>query len=107
MLAQRQGVMIVEDNFFTETKQYPSSVTIAEICKRFTEAGLPCRSERHEGEMWIIFDGRQSNLVFTLNAIGRPLTATMPEEMDYDADFACIIFDVFDSIGWSFAPEED
>jgi hypothetical protein len=40
-----------------------------------------------------------------VNASGCPLTATLPEEMDYDADFACVIFDVFDSIGWTFAPD--
>ena len=97
--------MIVEDNFFDEPKQYPSTVTVAEICERFTAAGLPCKAVRQEEEVRIVFEGRKSNLVFTVNASGRPLTATMPEEMDYDADFACVIFDVFDSIGWSFAPE--
>ena len=97
--------MIVEDNFFDEPKQYPSTVTVAEICGRFRAAGLPCEAERQGEEVRIVFEGRKSNLVFTLNASGHPLTATMPEEMDYDADFACVIFDVFDSIGWSFAPE--
>jgi len=97
--------MIVEDNYFSEPKQYPSTVTVADICKRFAAAGLLCKAERHEEEVRIVFEGRKSNLVFTVNASGRPITATMPEEMDYDADFACVIFDVFDSIGWSFAPE--
>jgi hypothetical protein len=97
--------MIVEDNYFSEPKPYPSTVTVAEICERFTAAGLPCKAERQEEEVRIVFEGRKSNLVFTVNASGRPMTATMPEEMDYDADFACVIFDVFDSIGWSFAPE--
>ena len=96
--------MIVEDNYFSEPEQYPSTVTVAEICERFAAAGLPCKAERDEEEVRIVFAGRKSNLVFTVNASGRPLTATMPEEMDYDADFACVIFDVFDSIGWSFAP---
>ncbi|MGA3283707.1 MAG: hypothetical protein ABSD57_04520 [Verrucomicrobiota bacterium] len=98
--------MIVEDNYFSEPKQYPSTVTVAEICERFAAAGLPCKAERHEEEVRIVFEGRKSNLVFTVNASGRPLTATMPEEMDYDADFACVIFDVFDSIGWTFAPDQ-
>ncbi len=98
--------MIVEDNFFAESKQYPSTVTVAEICERFAAAGLPCKAERHEEEVWIVFAGRKSNLVFTVNASGHPLTATLPEEMDYDADFACVIFDVFDSIGWTFAPNQ-
>jgi len=97
--------MLVEDNFFDEPKQCPSTVTVAEICERFNAAGLPCKAVRHDDEVRIVFDGRKSDLLFTVNATGRPLTATMPEGADYDADFACIIFEVFDSIGWSFAPE--
>lgn len=97
--------MIIEDNFFAESQQYPSKVTVAEICRRFADAGLPCEAERHDAEVRIVFRDRKSNLVFTVNASGHPLTATMPEEMDYDADFACVVFDVFDSIGWTFAPD--
>ena len=62
---------------------------------------------RYEDEVRIVFEGRKSCLVFTVNAFGKPLTATMPEETDYDADFACAIFDVFDGIGWTFAPDQD
>ncbi len=79
-------------------------VTIAEICERFTAAGLPCKAERDHEEVRIIFEGRKSNLLFTVNASGRPLTATMPDETDYDAEFASVIFEVFDSFGWSYAP---
>jgi hypothetical protein len=96
--------MILEDNFFPEPKQYPSKVTIAEICERFTAAGLPCKAERHHDEVRIIFEGRKCNLVFTVNASGCPLTASMPDETDYDADFASVIFEVFESLGWSYAP---
>ena len=97
--------MIVEDNFFAEPKQYPKAVTVTEICERFAAAGLPCKAVRHEDEVRIVFEGRKSCLVFTVNASGNPLTATMPDEIDYDADFACAIFDVFDGIGWTFAPD--
>ena len=97
--------MIVEDNFFAEPKEHPSTVTVAEICQRFADAGLPCKAERHQDRVRIVFENRKSNLVFTVNASGRPLTATMPEEKDYDVEFACIIFDVFESIGWSFMPD--
>jgi RecB family endonuclease NucS len=96
--------MILEDDFFPEPKQYPSNVTVTEICERFTAAGLSCRAERQEDEVRIIFKDRKSNLRFTVNASGIPLTATMPEETDYDADFASVIFEVFDSLGWSYAP---
>jgi hypothetical protein len=101
----RNDVMIVEDNFFAEPKQLPSTITVAEICERFVAAGLPCKTERQEDEVWIVFEGRTSKLIFTVNASGCPLTAILPEEMDYDADFACVIFDVFDGIGWTFAPD--
>lgn len=96
--------MILEDNFFPEPEQHPSTVSVAEICERFIAAGLPCKAERHQDEVRIIFEGRKSNLVFTVNASGCPLTATMPDETDCDADFACVLFEVFDSIGWTYAP---
>ena len=96
--------MILEDDFFPEPKQYPSTVTVVEICERFTAAGLRCRAERHQDEIRILFDGRKTNLVFTVNASGCPLTATLPEETDYDVNFASVIFEVFDSIGWTYAP---
>ena len=96
--------MILEDNFFPESPPPPSSVTVAEICDRFVAAGLPCRSERHEDELRIVFEGRKSGLIFRVNASGHPLTATMPDETDYDAEFASVIFEVFESIGWTYAP---
>jgi len=99
--------MIIEGDYFTEPKPCPSVGTIAEICERFTAAGLPCRAQQHDEEVWIIFAGRKSRLVLTVNASGRPLTATMPEETDYDAEFACVIFEVFDNVGWRFMPNGD
>jgi hypothetical protein len=101
----RNDVMIVEDNFFAEPEPPPATIKVTEICERFVSAGLPCKAERQNDVVRIVFEGRKSNLIFTVNASGYPLTATLPEEMDYDADFACIIFDVFDSIGWTFAPD--
>jgi len=96
--------MIVEDDFFPAAKETPSTITVAEICERFIAAGLPCRTERRQDEIRILFDGRKSNLVFTVNASGCPLTAAMPDDSDYDATFASVLFDVFDSIGWTYAP---
>lgn len=97
--------MIVEDNFFPDPNKHPPTVTITELCERFTGAGLPCKAERLEGEVRILFRGHKSNLVFTVNPSGYLLTATMPGEPDFDVDFACVVFDVFDSIGWIYAPE--
>lgn len=96
--------MIVEDNFFPESKQHPSTITVMEICERFVAAGLPCQIECHEDEVRIVFAGRKCSLTFTVNASGCPLTASMPDETDYDADIACILFEVFESIGWTYAP---
>lgn len=96
--------MIVEDNFFSGPKTLSPTSTVAEICERFTAAGLPCRAEQCQNEIRVLFDGRKCNLVFTVNASGCPLTATMPDESDYDAKFASVVFEVFDSIGWTYAP---
>lgn len=97
--------MIVEDNFFPDPKQFPLTVTMAEICERFAAAGLSCKTERYQDQVRIVFRGRKCNLVFTVTASGNPLTATMPTETDYDADFASVIFDVFEGIGWTYAPD--
>jgi hypothetical protein len=99
--------MIIEDNFFPDPKEHPSTITVAEICERFTAASLPCKSDRQGTEVKISFNGRKSSLIFTMNASGNLLTATMREESDYDADFACALFEVFDSIGWSYEPTGD
>ncbi|HEV2436071.1 MAG TPA: hypothetical protein VG077_08725 [Verrucomicrobiae bacterium] len=99
--------MILEDNFFPDPKEHPPTITAAELCERFTAAGLPCKAERRLEDVKIIFEGRKSNLLFTVNASGNLLTATMPEESDYDADFACALFEVFDSIGWSYEPTQE
>ena len=97
--------MIVADNYFSQPEPTPSTVTVTEICRCFIAAGVPCKTERNGDEVRIIFEGRKPELVFTVNAFGHPLTATMPGELDSDPDFACVVFDVFDSIGWTFAPE--
>ena len=99
--------MIVEDNFFAEPTERPSTITVAEICQQFTTAGLPCKAVRLGNEVRITFEGRKTSLVFTVNISGRPLTANMTEETDSDADFACVVFDVFDRIGWTFAPDTE
>lgn len=104
---KQNDVMILEDNFFPDPKEHPPTITAAELCERFTAAGLPCKAERRQEDVKIIFDGRKSNLLFTVNASGNLLTATMPDESDYDADFACALFEVFDSIGWSYEPTQE
>ena len=99
--------MIIEDNFFPDTNVHPASVTVAELCERFAAAGLPCRSEQFEDEVRLSFEDHKSNLIFTVNASGRPLSARMGDESDYNAEFASVLFDVFESIGWTYAPGLD
>jgi hypothetical protein len=96
--------MIVEDNFFPDAREHPPTITVDEICARFAAAGLPCKFERQDDDVRVIFDGRKSNLLFTVNGSGNLMTATMPDETDYDPDFACALFEVFESIGWSYEP---
>jgi hypothetical protein len=95
-------VPIMTEDFLTEPQEYPTAITVTEIRERFVAMGLPCQVEYHPGEVWIVFEGRESSLVFTVNATGRPLSASMPESLGYDMDFACVVFDVFDSLGWSY-----
>lgn len=90
------------EDFIAETKPHPEAITIEEIREMFIAAGLPCRAELRPGEVWIFFEERNASLVFTLNKSGRPLTAEMPSTLDYDPQFACAVFDVFDSLGWSY-----
>ena len=94
--------MATSGDYFEEPEQHPVVATVEEIRDRFIAAELPCKIERHGNEARIIFEGRKCYLAFTVNASGRPLTASMPDTTDYDAEFAQIVFYVFDSIGWKF-----
>ena len=96
--------MIVEDNFFPDPSEHAPTITVDEICERFSAAGLPCKFERQDEDVRVIFDGRRCNLLFTVNASGNLMTATLPDESDYDPEFARALFDVFESIGWSYEP---
>jgi hypothetical protein len=90
------------EDFISEPKEYPSTITVDQIREQFFAAGLPCHLEHSPREAWVFFEGRTSRLVLTLNAAGLPITAEMVAANDYDAEFACVIFDVFDSFGWSY-----
>lgn len=96
--------MTNSSDYFEEPKQYPAVATVEEIRDRFIELGLSCQIERRENTARILFDGKKCYLAFTTNPSGKPLTASMPDTTDYDAEFAHIVFEVFDSIGWKFQP---
>lgn len=95
---------VMSGDYFSEEREYQPVNNVEEICDRFVAAGLPCRLERHGNEARLIFEGRQCYLAFVVNAAGRPLTAAMPVMTDYDAEFAQVLFSVFESIGWKFQP---
>jgi hypothetical protein len=95
--------MAASDDLSEEKNYFPVN-TVAEICDRFAAAGLSCKTERHDDEERIVFENRQCYLAFTVNASGRPLTASMPDKTDYDAELGQIVFSVFNSIGWQFQP---
>jgi len=96
--------MARNSDYFEEPENRPASATVEEIRDRLVASGLPCKIERRGNEARIIFERRQCFLLFTVNPSGRPLTASMPDTTDYDAEFAHAVFDVFDSIGWKFKP---
>ena len=90
------------EDFISEPKEYPSNITVEQIREQFFAAGLPCHIEHSPREAWVFFNGHTSRLVLTLNAAGHPIMAEMETANDYDAEFACAVFDVFDSFGWSY-----
>jgi len=94
--------MTSSNDFFEQPKEPQSAGTVEEIRDRFIAAGARCKMERQDDEVRLVFDGRKCYLRFTVNASGRPLTASMPDATDYDADFGQIVFKVFESIGWKF-----
>ena len=94
--------MATSGDYFSEEKPYQPANTVSEIRDRFVAAGLPCTLEQQDNKARIRFEGRKCYLAFTVNDEGRPLTASMPEAEDYDAEFAQVLFEVFESIGWKF-----
>lgn len=94
--------MPTNGDYFEEPQERPAPPTVADIRDRFIAAGLPCTTERSGNKEKIIFTGRKCQLVFRINESGRPLTASMPQSEDYDAEFAQVVFEVFESIGWRF-----
>src|SRR5438093_7225474 len=56
-------------------KEDAAPITVEQIRERLFTAGLPCNIETHDGEPWIVFDGHESDLVFTVEADGRAASA--------------------------------
>jgi hypothetical protein len=90
------------EDLVIEKKAFPRKISVGEICERFVEAGLFCHMEQNPGEVWVKFENRNASLVFTMSKAGRPLVAELPSTLDYDPHFACILFEVFDSLGWTY-----
>jgi hypothetical protein len=96
----------MEDDLFTSPTEATPAFTVEDIREMLVAAGLPCAIEPHDGKLWIVFEGRDSNLVFTVDADGHPESAVMPPTIDDDPGFAYIIFDVFECLGWNYIQDE-
>jgi len=95
----------MEDDPTTNPTESALSFTVEDICGVLAEAGLACAIEPHGEKLWIVFEDRDSNLVFTVDADGHPVSAVMPPTIDDDPEFAYMIFDVFESLGWNYIQE--
>lgn len=91
-------------DYFEQPKESSPKITVQDLCDKFIAAGLPCRIERDDTKVRIVFEKRECFLIFTVNEFDQPSMASMPDATDYDAQFGQIIFAVFDSIGWKFQP---
>src|SRR5438093_2356352 len=77
-------------------------ITVEEIRDRFLTSTLPCNIEIDDGDSWIVFDGHQSDLVFTVSPDGNASSAVLQAVMDDDPDFAGRVIGVFETFGWSY-----
>jgi len=94
--------MATSGDYFSEEQNFQPANTVAEVRDRFIAAGLPCEMEHKGDKVRLTFADRKCYLAFKVNAEGKPLAASMPETEGYDAEFAQIVFSVFESIGWKF-----
>ena len=60
-------------------------ITVEQIRDRLGTAGFPCRIEA-EDEPWIVFDGHETDLIFTVEADGYAGSAVMQASVDDDPD---------------------
>lgn len=76
-------------------------ITVEQIRDRLATAGFPCHIEPEDGP-WIVFDGHESDLIFTVEANGYAGSAVMQASLDDDPAFSDRVFKVFESFGWSY-----
>jgi hypothetical protein len=91
-------------DYFEKPEEAAPKITVQDLRDKFVAAGLSCRIERDDTKVRIVFENRKCSLVLSVNEFDQPSMASMPDTTDYDAEFAQIIFEVFDSIGWKFQP---
>jgi hypothetical protein len=77
-------------------------ITVPEIQDRFVKSQLPCNVDTEAGAPWLVFDGHQSDLVFTVTPDGYASSAVLQAAMDDAPDFADRVFEVFNQLGWSY-----
>lgn len=73
--------------------------TVADIVQRLTSAGLPCREEPDEWGHWVVFDGRESTLNFSVDEGGAAVFVTL-DLADDGAEFLSAVECVFLKEGW-------
>ena len=91
-------------DLFICPKEDAAPITVEQIRERFISAGLSCSIETHE-EPWIVFDGYESDLVFTVEADGSAGSAVMQASSNDDLAFGERVFRVFESFGWSYVED--
>jgi hypothetical protein len=78
---------------------------VDEYVRRLTKAGYPCREQPDEYGHWVVFDGRESTLNFSVED-GVAVFATFDMYMDGDPpEFFSAVERVFAEAGWSTGEE--
>jgi hypothetical protein len=80
-------------------------MTVEAIRERFVSAGIACAVERHDDEPWIVFNGRESDLGFTVEPDGKATSAVLQAVSGDDPAFWEQVLEVFESFGWSYMEE--
>ena len=88
-------------DLFICPKKDATLIALEQLRERFISAGLPCTIKPDDGP-WIVFDGHNTNLVFTIETDGRASSAVLQAGVEKDLTLVPRIFSVFESFGWSY-----
>lgn len=79
---------------------------LGDYLRRLTEAGYPCREEADEWGQYIVFEGRESVLIVSLDDEGALCFATFAMSSTDPPEFVEEIERFFVDDGWSIGPDE-